>query len=164
MSTTPCQKFLQNILGTWEGAGAGEYPTMPNFAFGAKSEYKRVSEKTKAHFIHTSVESWKPNKKGEIGMHYENGFMKCSGTNELEWGLAHNFAGTEATVGTVNDDGTSAKFKSTGFGNVSYLTGTKRELTVDAASGKLQDEFWMSTHDTPMTHHLSVKYNRAAKL
>jgi len=153
---TPCELFLQSLLGAWQTRGddaKGKFPTIEPFSYGVSSTFFRVEEQTKAYFIHTDTTTWPKGMEGKKGMHYDAGYMKCATPTTIHWGLAHNFGGTESLVGEVQPNGISAVFHSTSLGNMEEVTATERKLTV--YKGQLQDEFSMATKSVPkMTPHL----------
>ena len=172
-SETPCQRFVKDLLGCWDTeAGKGKFPTMLPFTYGAEFKAEKVPVKTKAPFVHTSLRSWPSNKKNEIGMHYENGFLRCVGPDDLEWNIAHNFGVTEVAKGKIKETVSSgglfgsdtvraAVLESTSVGNAGVVTGTKRVMEVNAARGTLLDVFYMSTTDVPnITEHLRTEYTK----
>ena len=152
---TPCMTFLASLLGTWTGAGTGHFPTIKDFAYGTEQTFARVPVKTKAYFLSTSGQTWPPGKRGEAGMHFDSGFLRCRDANTADWALAHNFGATEMLVGAVAADGKSAVFKSTSIGNGDGETvATQREVRVAGAA--LAQDFSMATKSVPaMTHHLA---------
>ena len=170
-SETPCQRFVKDLLGSWDTeSGKGKFPTMLPFTYGAEFKAEKVPVKTKAPFVHTTLQSWPSGKKREMGMHYENGFLRCVGPDDLEWNLAHNFGVTEVVKGKVTervdkssvfstDTIRTATLESSSIGNAGVVTGTKRVIDVNSSRGTLLDVFYMSTTDVPdITEHLRTEY------
>ena len=166
MTTTTsnsCERFIVAMMGTWAGSGKGEYPTMESFQYETEETVSRVPVQTKGNFFHTSLASWPPGMGHQKAMHFENGFLRCQEDGSLEWNLTHNFGATEVVKGKVEDRGSALKatLQSTDIGNVSHLTGTRREITIDGMAGQMTDQFFMSTKEVPkMTLHLTTNYRK----
>eukprot|EP00759_Apiculatamorpha_spiralis_P041186 PhF_6_TR39805/c0_g1_i1/m.59194 len=159
--STPCEAFVQQMLGVWEGTGKMEFPTLPNIIdYEARLTLSKVPEKTKMPFTHTNLSTWKSGTKRGMGMHYDQGFMKCVSGTTVEWVLAHNPGFAEVLTGEV--EGTKnnkATFNSLGFSNVEELLGSKRVLEIQDNGAKLIDTFFMKTVSVPtLTKHLETTY------
>jgi hypothetical protein len=163
--STPAERFCGLILNSrWTGKGRGFFPTMSDFEYGAHLNFAKPEEKTKRFFLKSSLESWPPGKRGQNGMHYEEGFIHVIGECELSWCIAHNFGITEVSKCVVDRDGLSAVCSSSHLGNASEVLATKRELRLRLNEGcaiQLHENFYMSTRSVePLTHHLSAVYDR----
>ena len=110
---TPIHPDLQPLsflLGRWEGAGVGGYPTIESFQFGQELSF---SHNGKPFLIYTS-RSWLLDDDGNPGrpLGLEAGFWRPQPGNELEVLLVHPTGITEIYLGEV--------------------TGTKIEMATDA--------------------------------
>ena len=161
-TTTPCETFLQNIIANWNGSGNVFFPTMSNTVFFNTNMTcaKPNGGKTVAKFVQTSLES-RHAEKG-VGMHYENGFMRCNDAKQLTWMLSHNSGNVEALSGNVSDDGKSVTLESDTIGGFPETQKTKRTISF---SGENNDEmkylFYMATLSVPnVTSHLQMSFTK----
>ncbi|WP_033424696.1 FABP family protein [Actinomadura flavalba] len=95
----PDLKPLEFLLGTWEGAGVGDYPTIEAFQFGQEVTF---SHNGKPFLIYQS-RTWLLEEDGSIGrpLGTETGYWRARPDNELEVTLAHPTGIVEIYVGRV---------------------------------------------------------------
>ena len=97
------------LLGRWEGAGVGGYPTIESFRFGQEISFSHIG---KPYLIYSS-RTWLLDDEGGIGrpLAMETGFWRPQPDNQVEVLLAHP----------------------TGFGEIylGEITGTKIEMATD---------------------------------
>jgi hypothetical protein len=88
------------LLGRWEGAGVGGYPTIESFRFGQEVEFTHIG---KPYLIYTS-RSWRLDDEGKIGepLSSESGFWRVQPEGRVEVLLAHPTGITEIYLGEVN--------------------------------------------------------------
>src|ERR1700683_3306464 len=98
------------LLGRWEGAGVGGYPTIESFQFGQEIEF---SHNGKPFLIYSS-RTWMLEEDGTIGrpLAVETGSWRPQPENQLEVLLAHPTGFVELYLGQI--------------------TGTKIEMATDA--------------------------------
>jgi hypothetical protein len=98
------------LLGRWEGAGVGGYPTIESFQFGQEIEF---SHNGKPFLIYSS-RTWMLEEDGTIGrpLAVETGYWRPQPDNQLEVLLAHPTGFVELYLGQI--------------------TGTKIEMATDA--------------------------------
>ena len=98
------------LLGRWEGAGVGGYPTIESFQFGQEIEF---SHNGKPFLIYSS-RTWMLDEDGTIGrpLAVETGYWRPQPDNQLEVLLAHPTGFVEVYLGQI--------------------TGTKIEMATDA--------------------------------
>jgi hypothetical protein len=98
------------LLGRWEGAGVGGYPTIESFQFGQEIEF---SHNGKPFLIYSS-RTWMLDEDGTIGrpLAVETGYWRPRPDNQLEVLLAHPTGFVEVYLGQI--------------------TGTKIEMATDA--------------------------------
>jgi hypothetical protein len=160
----------------WLGSGKVFFPTMPQtISFGSELRFQRPATKTKSYWLMTSLESWKEGMRGELGMHFESGFLRAGADGDtVEWSIAHNFGVAESSVGTLTDGSRGGPaeesnllrvvFESQSLGNASNVTHVRRDmmLTLDKHSGapvSMLEQFYMSTQTVPeVTHHMTIEY------
>ena len=79
------------LLGTWEGAGVGDYPTIEAFRFGQEVRFGYVPGKP--YLTYTSA-TWRLSDDGEIGdpLARETGYWRPQPDGQVEALLAHRVA------------------------------------------------------------------------
>jgi hypothetical protein len=91
---------LLYLLGRWEGAGVGGYPTIESFRFGQEISF---SHNGKPYLIYSS-RTWLLDDEGAIGrpLAMETGFWRPQPDNQLEVLLAHPTGFAEVYLGQVS--------------------------------------------------------------
>ncbi|MFD0901039.1 heme-binding beta-barrel domain-containing protein [Actinomadura sediminis] len=90
---------LKFLLGTWEGAGVGGYPTIEEFNFGQEMSF---AHNGKPFLIYTS-RTWMIEKDGSLGrpLATETGYWRPLPDHQVEVTLAHPTGIVEIYVGNV---------------------------------------------------------------
>ena len=111
-------KFL---LGEWEGAGVGGYPTIESFRFGQEISFSHIG---KPYLIYSS-RTWRLDDEGNLGMPLavETGFWRPRPGGRLEVVIAHPTGIAEIYIGEVI--GTRAEMST----DVVARTETTKEVT-----------------------------------
>lgn len=153
----PNLTVLAPLLGTWAGAGAGEYPTIESFEYFEEITFGHVgkpfltySQRTKAR------DDGRP-------LHAETGYLRVPEPGRVEWVLAHPTGITEIQEGTVRvDDGRiDMELAATTIGlttsakNVVALT-----RSVHVVGDQLTYDLQMGAVGLPLQHHLSATLTR----
>ncbi len=91
---------LRFLLGRWEGAGIGGYPTIESFQFGQEISF---SHNGKPFLIYTS-RTWRLDDEGHIGppLGTESGYWRPRPDSQLEVMLAHPTGIIEIYVGEIS--------------------------------------------------------------
>jgi THAP4-like, heme-binding beta-barrel domain len=89
-------KFL---LGEWEGAGVGGYPTIESFRFGQEISFRHIG---KPYLIYQS-RTWRLDEEGNLGglLATESGYWRPQPDNRIEVILAHPTGFAEIYVGEI---------------------------------------------------------------
>lgn len=92
---------LMFLIGEWEGAGVGGYPTIESFRFGQEISF---SHNGKPYLIYRS-RTWRIDEDGSLGrpLATETGYWRPQPGNEVEVTLAHPTGIVEIYVGSVAD-------------------------------------------------------------
>ncbi len=103
----PNLQALAPLLGTWQGRGSGEYPTIEPFEYLEEVTFSHVGkpfliygQKTKS-----AVDG--------LPLHAETGYLRVPRYNEVELVLAHPSGITEIEVGRYVADGTTVELEMT---------------------------------------------------
>jgi hypothetical protein len=148
---------LAPLLGTWQGRGSGEFPTIEPFDYLEEVTFSHVGKPFLIYGQKTkSVADGLP-------LHAETGYLRVPRHNEVELVLAHPSGITEIEVGRyVTDDATvELELTTTQVG----LTPTAKNVTSLARRFRLDgDELaysvQMSAVGQALQHHLSAVLNR----
>lgn len=155
----PDVAVLAPLLGTWEGAGSGDYPTIDDFEYVETITFGHVGKPFVAYTQRTRhPETGAP-------MHSETGYLRVPAPGSIEivmaqpTGLAEIYAG--AVVGTdttVVIDARSSEIASTP--TAKEVTTTER--TINVGGDDLTYTFRMAAVGQPLQHHLTATLRRAA--
>lgn len=148
---------LADLLGTWTGEGAGEYPTIDPF---------RYREEFVLGHVGKPFLTWRQatvNLATGLPAHAEAGYLRTVGDNRVELVLAHPTGLAEVAAGTVEttDDGLSLHMRSTtvaGTATAKEVTSIERffQLTGDTLTYELS----MGAVGRPHQHHLAATLHR----
>ena len=104
MDSNAVWNLLRTLVGTWEGKGAGRFPTIDDF------RYREVLEITDGYddlLLHYKQTTWRVTDHGESGSHVETGFIGVAEDGTVEITAAEALDRVEVLTGsvTVSDDG-----------------------------------------------------------
>lgn len=150
------------LLGTWTGAGAGEYPTIAPFRYAETVTFGHVGKPFLAYGQRTRA----LDANGEVGLplHAESGFWRFPPGGRAEVVLAHPSGITEMLEGTVTASGgvLTIDLVSTVVATTSTaksVTGVERTFRLEG--DELHYTLRMAAVGVPMTHHLEAVLRRA---
>ena len=88
------------LLGSWQGGGDGDYPTIDKFRFGQEVLFQQDGRP----FMHYMAKSWVLDDDGNKvrDAAQETGFLRCLDNGEVEWTLTHNTGFIELYLGKVD--------------------------------------------------------------
>ena len=148
---------LAPLLGSWQGRGSGEYPTIEPFEYLEEVTFSHVGKPFLIYGQKTrsAVDG--------LPLHAETGYLRVPRHNEIELVLAHPSGITEIGVGRYVTDGTTFELETTTT-HVG-LTPTAKEVTALARRFRLDgDELAYSVQmgavGQPLQHHLSATLHR----
>lgn len=145
----PDLTHLGALLGTWEGDGAGHYPTIDDFVYRERVTFGHVGKP----FLVYQQRTWHP----EQGhpMHAETGYLRPAPDGRVELVLAHPTGIVEVEEGTFG--GGALRLATTTIGRTSTakdVRSLRRELRLDG--DRLDYDLWMAHADVAETHHLAA--------
>ena len=150
---------LSFLLGRWEGAGVGGYPTIDNFRFGQEISF---SHNGKPYLIYAS-RSWLLDDDGNLvrPLATETGYWRPQPGGQLEVVLAHPTGIAEIYLGEVT--GTKIELRT----DIVARTATAKEVTAGQRlygliGADLGWAFDMAAMDQPLQPHLSAQLKRTA--
>lgn len=145
---------LAFLLGTWEGEGEGEYPTIDPFAYRERIEVADVGDT----FLTYLQSSWSPDDGSAV--HLERGFIRPGADGEAELTLAHPLGLVEVGHGFPHPGGITFRSSSVGRTRTGLdVVALERRYSVEG--DRLTYEVDMATERTEMTMHLRGALLRA---
>jgi hypothetical protein len=158
----PDLKSLSFLLGRWEGAGIGGYPTIESFRFGQEISF---SHNGKPFLIYTS-RTWRLDDEGQIGppLGTESGYWRPRPDSQLEVMLAHPTGIVEIYLGEIT--GTRIEMAT----DVVARTATAKEVTaghrlyglVGEGAQDLAYAYDMAAMGQELQPHLSAQLKRVS--
>jgi hypothetical protein len=149
---------LAFLLGRWEGAGVGGYPTIESFQFGQEMVFSHNGKP----FLSYTSRTWLLDAEGHLGrpLATESGFWRPQPDGKVELLLAHPTGITEIYLGEIN--GTRADL----ITDVVARTETAKEYSAGRRLYGLigEDLGWaydMAAVGQPLQSHLSAQLKRA---
>ena len=155
----PDVAVLAPLLGTWEGSGSGEYPTIDDFAYGESITFTHVGKPFIAYTQRT--------KHPETGapMHAEAGYLRVPRPGSIEIVMAQPTGLAEIYEGAVvgGDAPLVIDVRSTSINSTSSAKEvTITERTISVTGDDLHYTFRMAAVGQPLQHHLSATLHRKA--
>jgi len=151
----PAVRPLAFLVGTWRGAGAGNYPTIKPFSY---REEIRVWHTGKPFLIYTqrteAADDGRP-------LHTEMGYLRGVGDGRVELVVAQHIGFAEISVGSVRDN--RLHLKSLHLGRTptaKAVTGVERDIWLEGDT--LRYELHMAMETVPLTKHLQASFHRIA--
>ncbi|MCX6480961.1 MAG: FABP family protein [Mycobacterium sp.] len=148
---------LHPLIGTWTGAGHGDYPTIEAFDYLEEVTFSHVGKPFLAYSQRTRSPAGTP-------MHAETGYLRVPAPGRIEMMLAHPTGITEIDEGTavIHDDGTLVlDVHSTTIA----LTGTAKDVfavarEVRVTGDELSYTVSMAAVGHPLQQHLTATLRR----
>jgi hypothetical protein len=145
------------LLGRWEGAGVGGYPTIESFQFGQEITFRHNGKP----FLSYVSRTWRMQEDGTIGppLGTESGYWRPKPDNRIEVMLAHPTGIVEIYLGEIS--GTKIEMAT----DVVARTATAKEVTGGRRIYGLigSDLGWaydMAAMGQPLQSHLSAQLQR----
>lgn len=153
----PDLEALAPLLGTWQGSGSGNYPTIEPFDYLEEVAFSHVGKPFLVYGQKTrAATDGRP-------LHAETGYLRVPRPGHVEMVLAHPNGITEIEVGTYTSDGTAIEIdmSTTQIGltpTAKQVTALGRRLRVDG--DELSYSLQMGAVGQSLQHHLSAVLRR----
>ena len=148
------------LLGRWEGAGIGGYPTIESFRFGQEIEFSHNGKP----FLSYLSRTWQLDEEGRIGapLATESGYWRPRPDHQVEVMLAHPTGIVEIYLGEVT--GTRIEMAT----DLVARTATAKEVTAGhrlygLADGDLAYAYDLAAMGQPLQPHLSAQLKRVSR-
>lgn len=153
----PNLRELAPLLGTWQGRGSGEYPTIEPFDYLEEVTFSHVGKPFLIYGQKTRAAT------DGAPLHAETGYLRVPQAGHVELVLAHPNGITEIEVGTYATDGATIEVEmtTTQIG----LTPTAKDVTslgrrIRLDGDELSYSLQMGAVGQPMQHHLGAVLHR----
>ncbi len=155
----PDVSWLAALIGTWEGTGTGEYPTIDGFSYLESITFGHVGKP----FVTYAQRTRHP--ETGLPMHAEMGYWRIPGPGAIEIVMAQPTGLAEIYEGAMVLDGPTmvVDVRSTSIGaTTSAKEVTITERTFSVSGDEMQYTFRMAAVGQPLQHHLSARLQRVA--
>lgn len=155
----PDVAVLAPLLGTWEGSGTGEYPTIDDFSYHESITFSHVGKPFVAYAQRTR------HPETDAPMHAEAGYLRVPRPGSIEIVMAQPTGLAEIYEGAVvgGDAPLMIDVRSTSI----IATATAKEVTItertiSVTGDDLRYTFRMAAVGRALQHHLSATLHRVA--
>ena len=155
MALHPNLMPVSELVGTWQGPGHGDYPTIENFEYTEELTFTDVGKP----FLHYAQRTWSP---AGVAMHVETGYVRVPGDGTIELVLALPTGQTELAEGSLimAEDGFEAELTSQVVNSASAKAVETTVRRLRLAGDELRTEFEMAAVGIELTLHLSSVLTR----
>lgn len=146
---------LEPLIGTWQGKGHGDYPTIEAFDYFEEVTFSTVP--TKPFLVYTQK-----TRDAETGapLHSEAGYIRSAGPGRVEMTIAQPTGIVEVHTGTAADGVYSFVSKQV-ITTPTAVDVSACERTLTVSGDELSYVFSMGAVGEPMTKHLTAQLERA---
>ena len=155
MSLHPSLEPLVLLVGSWRGAGKGEYPTIDSFDYTEEVTFTDVGKP----FLVYTQRTWSPEGRP---LHVETGYLRVVKYEAVEFVLAQPTGQSELAEGGIDlhEAGFTIDLRSRimNAASAKQVDATERRIHLDGDT--LTTSFAMAAVGVPMTHHLAATLTR----
>ena len=149
---------LDALIGVWEGAGEGGFPTITPFTYREVLEVRAAEAGPSLHYVQ---QTWRLDDDAEVGSHYETGFITPGDRGSVAVLNAQADDRVEVLHGQITRDGatTALDLRSVLLANDVRMVKSWRRIEVDG--DELQYTMGMATTAVPDgALHLTARLTR----
>lgn len=144
---------LSFLLGTWEGEGEGDFPTINPFRFGEETRFWHLGDT----YLLYSQSTWSLDDGSAI--HTEMGFWRPRPAGGVDVSLAYPLGVSEIAEGRVEGQSVRVSSRSVGQADGGSEVG-RLERTIRVDGNDLEYELAMESGEVPMTRHVWGRLKR----
>lgn len=157
MDLHPALEPVAALIGTWEGAGEGEYPSIKGFDYIEEISFSNIGKP----FLEYRQRTWNA---ANALMHVETGYLRVPAPNRVEFVLAQPTGQVELCEGRLEVVGDEVRLVVEGrvlnTSTAKQVDATIRRYTV--AGDALSSSFDMAAVSHPIQRHLTAHLSRRA--
>jgi hypothetical protein len=155
----PDVAVLALLIGTWEGSGSGEYPTVDDFSYEESITFGHNGRAVVAYTQRTR------HPVTGVPMHAESGYLRVPRPGSIEIVMAQPTGVVEVYEGAIVGDRAALVIDVRSHAIASTRTAKEvslTERTITVSGDELQYTFRMAAVGQPLQHHLSARLHRVA--
>lgn len=155
MDLHPALQPLAAFIGTWEGAGRGEYPSITDFGYIEEISFTNIGKP----FLEYRQRTWSADNQL---MHVETGYLRAPSPDKVEFMLTHPTGQVEMAEGHIDVDGDEVRLYLEGrilnSTTAKQVDATTRRYTL--VGDALATSFDMAAVNHPLQRHLTSDLTR----
>lgn len=157
--STPCERFINALKGTWEGQGKVFFPKQQTI------DTELTFTRNPGSFVHTEVFTYPTGtkkKERENRINNDGGWMQCTDGTHIESFVTHNTGNSEVLYGDVSEDGTKVLLNMVSAPSNQEMVAAQRHLQVEG--DRVHEKFYMQPRsEKELKLHFEAEYFRVKR-